>query len=133
MSVYTLCNNVSAVQVLPIGTDTGTAPANLPAGSIASADFAPAGALNTSLPPSDISFQVIVRSTQSGANVSATVQPLASNDGIHWVGFMAAITVATGASPNSGFGSSSVPYRFYSAYVQTIGGTSPRVDVLMFA
>ena len=89
------------------------------------------------------SFQVIATTTTG--NVSATVQIQVSNDdgsglgsGTNWLNYGAAITIASGASPQTGgfplvaadMGAT-VPWRWVRANVTAITGTGAQVAVLM--
>lgn len=135
MTVYALLNNQKTVSgalgtaqvdangvALPAGS-------NLPQGSVVASPLGGAG-----MPvggPINQAFHVVVTGTGS---VSATVQTIASNDGVNWFNYGTAITVASGASPQQGNSvSPQSPFAYYSAIVTAITGTNAAVKCLMAA
>lgn len=117
-TTYYVLQNVSAVQ---------SAPANgaLPNGSQVINPSAGQGAIN----PQSAVFQCIVAGTSG--NVSATIQPLASNDGINWINYGTSISIASGPTPQQGSNYGTSPWQFYSAYVTAISGTGAKVTCLL--
>lgn len=73
---------------------------------------------------------MVVATTTSG-NVTATVQIYASNDGVNWVAYGSAITIASGASPQIGNANGSQPWQFYTALVSSLTGVGAQCKVLM--
>jgi hypothetical protein len=75
-------------------------------------------------------IQVTVSSASAGA-ISATVQPVGSNDGMNWVPTGSAIT-ASGTASGSGISTFTAgaalttPYAFFGAYVTAISGTGAK-------
>lgn len=128
MTAYVLCstNAVSG----PIGTaQVGSKGMNLPAGSNF-IDLSIGGALNPVIPPTNQTFQLIV--TGSG-NVSATAQPIVSNDGINWTNYGSAISATAAASVSQANGTGSAPWAFYSATITAISGTGAVAKLIMNA
>lgn len=78
--------------------------------------------------PPEQSFLSVVTGTGS---VSATVQPQGSNDGNTWVSVGTAITIASGASPQSGTAITSATYQYYRANVTALTGTGAAVTTTM--
>ena len=120
MTTYVLCNGVTAIQSAPSG-------GNLPTGSQAANPAGATGQVNVQ----NQTFQAIV--TTTSGNGSATVQPIVSNDGINWVNYGSAITIASAASPAQASGTGASPWQFFSAYVTAISGTGAQVKCLMGA
>jgi len=83
------------------------------------------GAVN---PPTQ-TFQVVA--TTTSGNVAATVQPVGSNDGVHWINLGTAITLASGASPQTGSVIDNSTYQYFAANVTVITGTGAQVTTLM--
>lgn len=133
MTVYTLLSGITAVQTLPVPVEGVAKGSNLPPQSQI-ADLSSGGALSNLSPPANQSFQVNVIGASPGVTVSGTVQLLVSNDGIHWMGYGAAIAVASGPSPGMGqLAQANSTFAFYSAYVQAISGTGAKITCLMNA
>lgn len=136
MSTYVLCKNVTAVQAAPVnqglvaGTTIGT---NIPPPGVGLPDGSFCVQPNTTdtnvTNPLGQTFEVMV--TCSAGNCNAVVQMLASNDGINWVNYGTAVTVASGASPNLGSSTGTATWEYFSAYVTTLVGTNAAVQVLM--
>ncbi|MDE2439740.1 MAG: hypothetical protein KGP14_01855 [Betaproteobacteria bacterium] len=118
MTTYVLCQNVAAIQA---------APANgaLPVGSVGVNPAAGQAPIN----PQTQTFHAVVSGTSG--NVSATIQPVVSNDGVNWLIYGSAIVIAAGATPQQGSGTGSSPWQYYSAYVTAISGTGAKVTVTM--
>lgn len=79
------------------------------------------------------SFQVNLTGTGS---ISASVQIMASNDGVNWVNYGSVIAVSgTGSvgSTVSGGGSGTTSYAYFGATVTAISGTGTSVTVLLGA
>lgn len=118
--IVKLFTGLSAVQP-GIGTVQGGAPgSNLPPGSQA-ADFSVTGAGTQMNAPSNVTFHVVV--TGTSGNVSATVQPLVSNDGINWSTSLSAITISAGLPPQNGAATTVQNWAYYSAMITAISGT----------
>lgn len=132
MTTYALLNDVTVVQTLPVPSETAMPGTNLPAGSV-SVDLRFAGAGNPTTPATEQSFQAVVLGPSAGAVVSATIQPIVSNDGLHWMPYGAAMVVASGGSPNTKDAVGTVPWAFFSAYVQAISGTGAKARCIMNA
>ena len=133
MSVYTLLNNQSAVQAAPGNAQVDALGrslppgSNLPTGSVMATLYGGAGEGSQASSSQGFQFNV----TGTGA-ISATIQVIASNDGVNWFPYGAAQTVsgttaATGAATGSAF------VRYVSAYVTAISGTNAMADCLMAA
>jgi hypothetical protein len=76
-------------------------------------------------------FQVVV--TGTSGNVSATVQPIVSNDGVNWSNYGSAIATGIGTSPQQGIGPGAQAWQYFSAYVTAISGTGASVTCTMAA
>ncbi len=120
MSVYKFFSNVTAVQTI---------------GSVQKSDGSQSGnqavqpiAGNPYLPPQSQAYQVNI--TGTGA-VSASVQPVASEDGINWATYGSAISVSGSYSAAAVASSSNAPHAWYSAYVSAISGTNAAVSCSM--
>lgn len=72
----------------------------------------------------------VVATTTSG-NVTATVQPLGSNDGANWVNLGTAITIASGASPQTAAAITNSTYQYFAANVTALTGTGAKVTTNM--
>ena len=128
MTVYVLLSGVTAQQGAPGTTEGGAPGSNLPTGSqAASVGSSGAGAL--AQVPAAQTFHCIVRGTSG--SVSATVQPLCSNDGINWLNYGAAIAITSGATPQQGSAIGAGCWAYFSAYVTAISGTGANVACLM--
>lgn len=83
------------------------------------------------IPPQQIApqqtFQVTVKGT--GA-VSATVQPVVSNDGVNWSNYGDPVTVSGTTRAVAGFGGAQ-NWKFYSAYLTAISGTAAQATLVM--
>ena len=130
MSVYTLFQNLSAVQALPPQGVAGPPGSNLPSGS-QMADMHTGGALTQVQPPTNQAFQLVVTGP-SATVVSATATILGSNDGINW-GSIGTITAAAAVQPNIQTGSGTVPWAYFSAYLTAISGTGAKATLSMNA
>ncbi len=119
MTTYTLCR-VAAPQSAPGTVQGGVPGSNLPPGS----QMAACGTV------AQQSFHIVV--TGSGA-VSATVQPLASNDGVNWLTYGATISVASGTAPQQAAGNGGATWAYFSAYVTAISGTGAQATCVMSA
>lgn len=132
MSVYTLLNGVTAVQALPAAVEGGAKGSNLPVGSLF-VDLSAGGAGNAVALAANVSFHIVVKSNPAGISVSATVQPIASNDGIHWANDGSAISVTAGNAPVQATGTSTAAFAYRSALVTAISGTGASVFCYMNA
>lgn len=135
MSTYLLLNNQTVVQSAP-GTaqldasgGVPTAGFNLPFNSNLVTLTGGAGEMVQASAAQ--SFQVVV--TGTSGNVSATVQPIVSNDGYNWMPYGSAITVASGATPQQGSANGSGFWRYFSAYLTAITGTGATAKCVMAA
>jgi hypothetical protein len=72
-------------------------------------------------------FQLTV--TGSGA-VSATVQPVVSNDGVNWSSYGDPFT-ATGTTKASQIAGGAQNWKFYSAYLTAISGTGAKATLIL--
>ena len=118
----------SAVQVAPGTVQGGVPGSNLPTGSQMAM---PGGGAGTpTQPPAAQTFHVVV--TGSGS-VSATVQPLSSNDGVNWLDYGSAMAVAAGTAPQQTGANGAGVWAYYSAYVTAISGTGAAVTCTMSA
>ncbi|GAC1664518.1 MAG: hypothetical protein PVS3B2_00250 [Candidatus Dormibacteraceae bacterium] len=79
--------------------------------------------------PQTQTFHAVVAGTSG--NVSATVQPYVSNDGVNWSAYGSAITIASGATPQQGVSNGTSPWQFYTAVVTAITGTGAVCTVTM--
>src|SRR5258708_29119493 len=129
MTTTILCKS-SAVQPAPGVSQTGPKGTNLPSGS-QMADYSIGGALNPTTPPTNQTFHLIV--TGTSGNVSATAQPIVSNDGINWTNYGTAITASSGASPNQQSTTGAAPWAFFSAYITPIASTVALAMLVMNA
>ncbi len=128
MTAYVLCSTNAASS--PVGTSqAGGKGSNLPPGSNM-IDLSIGGALNPVIPPTNQVFQLIV--TGSG-NVSATAQPIVSNDGMNWANYGSTISAASAATVSQANGTGAVPWAFYSAIITAISGTGAVAKVIMNA
>lgn len=83
--------------------------------------------------PQSVGFQVTVTG-DAGATVSATVQPVATIDGIHWAAYGNTITSGSGTTTATGIGAvSNSPYVGFGAYVTAISGSGAKATCLMAA
>lgn len=119
MTTYVLSLGVTAQQAAP--TSLGV----LPNGSQAVSPLT-----DSSSSAQSQSYQVTVTGV---GNVSATYQPVVSNDGINWLNYGSAIAIASGAAPQSASFSASQPWLYYSGYFTAISGTNARGSCLMQA
>jgi len=127
MSVYTLCQNVLLVQSAPGTVQGGQPGANLPTGSLLVS--LPGGAGSVNVPSTAQTIQAIVQG--SGA-ITATVQPIVSNDGINWIAYGSGIAI-TGTAPQTGSYVGTANWKYYSAYLSAVTGTTSGTTVLMNA
>lgn len=115
MSIYMLLTNAVAVQ-------TSGQPPN---------PVKPDGPSNPNMPTLRQTFQLIV--TGTAGNVSATVQPLVSNDGVNWTAYgdplIAASTYLTAMQNASMEGS----WKYFGAYLSAISGTGAAATLSMNA
>ncbi len=130
MTVATLFQGITSAQTLPVPSETATPGGNLPSGCQAFNPSFGAGSPNALPNPT---FQVILTDQSQGVTCSCTVQPLGSNDGIHWSGAGAAVTLASGPSPQTGSSSITSQFLYFAAYVQAITGTKPQAKCLVNA
>lgn len=131
MTVYHLFDNLTAVQPAPgtaappqAGQPSSPDAYNLPSGSKAA--FIPGGGAGVLQNQNGQTFQVnVVSATNPGVSVSATVQPIFSNDGVYWTtAGVAAITVASGASPQIGYATQTAAWAFTSAYLTAVSANT---------
>ena len=131
MTVYHLFDNITAVQaapgttqVTPSGQPSSPDAFNLPSGSRAA--FIAGGGAGVLQNQNGQTFQVnVVSAINPGVSVSATVQPIFSNEGVNWTtGGVAAITVSAGASPQIGQATNTGVWSFISAYVTAISANT---------
>ena len=117
MSTVTVCR-ATAVQVLPTPSESAQVGGNLPPGSqVLSMAGATTGGNHAVSNPG---LMLVVTGTAPGVTVSATAQPLCSNDGIHWTGYGAALASGSGPSPVMATASGTGNFLYYSGYVQAI-------------
>ena len=83
------------------------------------------GAVN---PPTQ-TFQAVA--TTTSGNVTATVQPQGSNDGVNWVNVGSGITIASGASPQIGSEVSNATFQYYRGNVTALTGTGASVTTTL--
>lgn len=134
MGVYTILN-LAATQSAP-GTaqvDANGLPlppgSNLPAGSQLVTITGGSGEI---INPNTVqSFHVVA--TATSGNVSATVQPIVSNDGVNWMSYGSAITISSGASPQQAQAAGGGFWKYMSAYVTALTGTGAVVKCVMAA
>lgn len=120
MTTYVLCEGVTAVQTI----------ANV--GGNQNQIVQPSGPnANVNSPPTAQGFEVVV--TGTSGNVSATVQPVASEDGVNFFNYGSTIVVSSASSPAVKDGSGSVPHAFFGAFVTAISGTGAKVKTMMSA
>ena len=74
-------------------------------------------------------FQVVA--TTTAGNVTATVQPEGSNDGVNWVPIGSAIAITSGASPQTSSAVANTTYQYYQANVTALTGTGAAVTTTM--
>lgn len=79
--------------------------------------------------PQTQTFHAVVSGTSG--NVSATVQPYVSNDGVNWTAYGSPITIASGATPQQGIANGAAPWQFYTALVSALTGTGAQCTVTM--
>lgn len=79
--------------------------------------------------PQTQAFHAVVAG--SSGNVSATIQPYVSNDGVNWTAYGSPITIASAATPQQGISSGAQPWQFYTAVVTAITGTGAVCTVTM--
>lgn len=72
-------------------------------------------------------FQLTVQG--SGA-ISATVQPVVSNDGVNWSPYGDPVSVAGITKVSAAWGGDQ-NWKFYSAYLNTISGTGAKATLIM--
>ena len=77
------------------------------------------------------SFHVIA--TTSSGNVTASVQPIVSNDGVNWINYGSAIAISSGASPQQAQGNGTAFWKYMSAYCSAMTGTGALVKCIMAA
>lgn len=83
------------------------------------------------IPPPKIAPEQTFQLTVSGLGaISATVQPVVSNDRINWSPYGDAVTVAGITKVSAGFGGSQ-NWMFYSAYLPAISGTGAQATLAM--
>ena len=120
MATYFCARNVTAVQTI----------ANMQKldGTVAGPNQAILNASSTALagPGSNQGFQVTV--TGSG-NVSCTIQPVASNDGINWVNNGSTIAAGSAANVSSAIGQTTVTNAYVGAFVTAITGTNASANI----
>lgn len=132
MTVSPCFQNLTAAQNA-IGTvEGGVVGSNLPPGSQL-IDLSKGGALTPQQQAGNQAFQAIVVGSAVGVTVSATIQPLASNDGIHWLNYGSAITIASGPSPGQGSVGGSTAFAYYSATLTAISGNGAKATCYMNA
>lgn len=128
MSTYTLCKS-TAVQAAPT-TRQDTHPGdNLQNGSVL-CDLSKGGALSDSAPSINQTFQVIAIGASPGVTVNATVQPIASNDGVNWSNYGTAIAATSGASPVIQTGTGAQAWAYISAYVTVISANTTAICIM---
>lgn len=128
MSVYQLIVNQTAVQtVAAIQSIDG-----FTAGGV-NISVQPAGTEASPNPPSYQAFQVTVSTPQPGVSVSASVQPVGSNDGRNWIPIGTAIACTSLPNISSNGSSTNVSWTYYAAYVTAISGTGAVVNCSMSA
>ena len=79
--------------------------------------------------PQTQTFHAVVVGTSG--NVSATVQPFVSNDGVNWTAYGSAITIVAAATPQQGISNGAQPWQYYTAVVTAITGTGAVCTVTM--
>jgi hypothetical protein len=135
MGVYTLFSGVTAAQSAPGTTqvDANGVPyqpiSNVPIGSIGVR--VDGGGGETVQASNNQSFHVVVVGTSG--NVSATVQPIVSNDGVNWIAYGSPITIASGATPQQGSAINTGFWKYFSAYVTAITGAGATAKCMMAA
>ncbi len=129
MSVYQLLNNQSTVQQAPGTSQVGPPGTNLPNGSVMATLYGGAGEM---VQANNVqAFQI--NATCTSGNCSATVQLLASNDGLNWMNYGNPIVVTSGPSPQIQSANGGANWRYMSAYLTAVSGTGAQVDCLMSA
>lgn len=129
MTTYILFQGIKAIQSAPGTVQGGTPGSNLPPGSTFANPGGGAGA--PTAPPTNQTLHAVVAGTSG--SVSATVQPVVSNDGINWIAYGSPITIASAATPQQGSAVGTAVWAFYSAYVTAISGTGASVTCTMNA
>jgi hypothetical protein len=80
-------------------------------------------------PPANQAFQAVV---SGSGNVSATVQPVVSNDGVNFSNFGTAITISSAFGSANGIqATSQSPFSYYGGIVTAISGTNATVMLNM--
>lgn len=115
MSVYFLAQNVTVSQT--VGAVGGN---QNPIVSMPTAEN------GSGAPPSSHAFVLTV--TGSG-NVSATAQPVGSNDGINFVAYGSPIVASSLQTVSSQAQAGTTPFEFLGAYVSAISGTNASATV----
>ena len=128
MPVYTLVNAATAVQTINNipAIDQSNASAT---GAINTAVAPPGPDANSHATPQSQAFQAYVKGLGS---VSASLQPVVSNDGINWAAYGSPIacTSATGYS-STVYAANNSPFAYYSGYVTAISGASAKAYLTM--
>jgi len=125
MAFYIIATNVKAVQTIAniqntAGTTTGTNLIAQPVG--------PNG--NVSVPTQSQAFQLNVSGTGS---VSATMQPVVSNDGTNWSAYGATVTATGFNGGSNNIALTNAPFIYFSAYITAISGTGATASINMSA
>ncbi len=119
MSVYGLANNISAAQTA--GNVGQSANPIVPM---------PASEAGAGTPP--VTHVFVLTVTGSG-NVSATAQPVGSNDGVNFVNYGSPIVAASLQTVSSQAQVGNSPFAYLSAFVSAISGTNASATVTVSA
>lgn len=128
MTTYTLFSGLTAIQAAPTTSQGGTVGSNLPSGSQLA--FPNGGAGGPVTPPTNQTFQLVV---VGAGSVSASAQPVVSNDGINWVNYGSAISASSATTVSVGSGTGAAVWAYYAAYLTAISGTGAKATMTMNA
>ena len=110
MSIYHIFDNATAAFTAP------------KAGGIVSATAGQVGQVTT--------YQGYTCTVTGTGAVSATVQPIASNDGVNWFNLGAAFT-ASGTGTATNYSTNNVTFGYFSAILTAITGTNASATCLL--
>jgi hypothetical protein len=129
MTVQTILVGATATQTIAaapqIGSPAGTVAPQFSTNNINLAAVVPYPAGQNS--PSYVTYTATV-SAVAGTTVSATIQPIGSNDGINWVNDGATIAISSGTAPQSAAATVNSVFPYRSAYLTAISGTGAKVS-----
>jgi hypothetical protein len=129
MSVYTLCQGVTANQTI---TNVPSIDGSNSSASASTNQVAQPTTTAENTPPQSQGFQLTVKG--SAGNVSATAHIVGSNDGITWAETGTTVAATSASLVSSALAASAnAPYLWFGAYISAISGTNAKASVTMCA